>query len=168
MIQHAPIYFGRSGRNRFDAPAGEFGVCYVGDSPHCAFIETFAHETGKRIITTEELNTRGIVPVIASRPLRFVDLRGPGLARLGADARLATGDYAVATRWAKALHDHRERPDGLLYLSRHDSTRLCVAMFERAADAIVVWGPEGRSLAEREYAGILQDILETYDIGYRM
>lgn len=161
-IAHHPIYFGRSGANRFDAPPGEFGVLYAGDSPHCAFVESFAHETGKRLITVEELRQRGVVPMIARRLLRLVDLSGAGLARLGADATLSTGDYMIAQRWSKALHDHPDLPDGLRYRCRHDDTRLSFAISDRAADAIEVWGTIGSSFAEPTFAGLLADILETY------
>lgn len=34
--QYSPLYYGYSGRNRFDAPKGEYGVMYVGaDSCGC-------------------------------------------------------------------------------------------------------------------------------------
>ena len=31
-VKHDPLYFGRKPRNRFDAPAKEFGVLYVAKS----------------------------------------------------------------------------------------------------------------------------------------
>jgi hypothetical protein len=43
-----PVIFGRSGGNRFDAPAGSFGVLYVGSDERSAFIETFGQDTGTR------------------------------------------------------------------------------------------------------------------------
>src|SRR5687768_15047785 len=84
----APLYFGRSGDNRFDAPSGAFGVLYVGKDEHCAFIETFGHATGVRIVDRSELAARGLAQIKPKRSLRLVDLTSEGLARLGADARL--------------------------------------------------------------------------------
>ncbi len=100
-LQHEPLYFSRSGNNRFDSPAGEYGVLYLGQDEHYAFVGTFGHATGVRFVTMTALRARGLVRVEVRRPLRLVDLTGPGLAHLGADERLCAGDYDVpsAGRW---------------------------------------------------------------------
>jgi hypothetical protein len=36
--RHSPLYYGRSGKNRFDAPEGEYEVMYVALDPHGSFI----------------------------------------------------------------------------------------------------------------------------------
>ena len=127
-------YFGKVARNRFDAPAGEFGVMYVARDAHGAFVETFGHATGVRFVTETELRAREVSGVTCSRPLRLVDLRANGLARLGADAELTSGpDWALARRWAKALYDHPRQPDGILYRARHDPARVSAALFDRVA-----------------------------------
>jgi hypothetical protein len=156
-----PLFFGRSGTSRFDAPANEFGVLYVGKDVHCAFIETFAHATGIRFVTETALRDRELSLVTTSRPLRLVDLRGEGLARMGADAALTSGtDYALAHRWAKAMHDHPRQPDGLVYRARHDPTRTSAALFDRASAALTT-KPMG-SLLQSAHERLLGDILETY------
>ncbi|CAN5760150.1 hypothetical protein BH23CHL2_BH23CHL2_06930 [soil metagenome] len=103
--EHSPLYFGRSGLNRFDAPEGEFGVLYLGDSSHCCFVETYGRSDrgDHRIVTGQELRARRMSIVEFSRQMGLVDLTGGGLARVGADNRLGTGDYRVAQRWARAL-----------------------------------------------------------------
>jgi hypothetical protein len=58
LLKHDPIRFGREPRNRFDGPAGEFGVLYVAKDEHGAFIETFGHATGVRFVTEKELGAR--------------------------------------------------------------------------------------------------------------
>ena len=73
-----------------------------------------------------------------TEPLRLVDLTGPGLPRLGADARLADGDHQVSQAWSAAFHGHPDRPDGILYRARHDPSRFAVAIFERAQRKIVL------------------------------
>jgi len=40
----APLYFGRTGRNRFDDPKGRYGVLYAARDPFGAFIETFGQD----------------------------------------------------------------------------------------------------------------------------
>lgn len=161
--EYAPLHFGRAGGNRFDAPAGEYGVLYVGSDAHCAFIETFGHATGVQFVTMTALQARDLALIAPRRPLRLVDLTGPGLAHLGADERLCTGEYTVAQRWSLALRRHPDRPDGLYYRSRHDPSRTCAALFDHLADALTVL-PLG-SLAARAQKRRLAEILDTYRFG---
>jgi len=162
--RHPPLYFGRTPRNRFDAPAGEFGVLYVARDAHGAFIETFGHETGVRYVTETELAARSIAVISTRRALRLADLRGEGLARMGADAQLTSGpDYGLPRRWARAIHDHPRKPDGILYRARHDPARFCAAIFDRT-EAQVRAAPMGR-LDARRNRGVLADILTKYRFG---
>ncbi|KYF64378.1 hypothetical protein BE11_37860 [Sorangium cellulosum] len=159
-----PLFFGRSGDNRFDAPGGEFGVLYAGKDERCAFIEVFGHATGVRFVEQGELAARGLARIAPRRPLRLVNLAGEGLARLGADARLTSGEsYAAAHRWALAIHDHPRRPDGIVYAARHDPSRICAALFDRASAEVEVT-PLG-SLADPARAALLARLLDTYRFG---
>ncbi|AUX22680.1 hypothetical protein SOCEGT47_031860 [Sorangium cellulosum] len=159
-----PLYFGRSGDNRFDAPDGEFGVLYVGKDARCAFIEALGHATGVRLVEQAELAARGLARIAPRRPLRLVNLAGEGLARIGADARLTSGEsYEVAHRWALAIHDHPKRPDGIAYAARHDPSRVSAALFERASAEleVAILG----SLADPAHASLLGSLLDTYRFG---
>ena len=159
--KYDPIHFGKSATNRFDAPAGEFGVLYVGADLHCAFIETFGHATGTRSVSEAELRAREIAIVTCTRRLRLVDLRGKGLARMGADAALTSGlDYELAQRWALAIHQHPDKPDGIAYLARHDPTRTSAAIFERAAP--VMSAKRTGAFGDKKHERALGEILETY------
>ena len=163
---YSPIYFGRTGRNRFDAPDGEYGVLYLGDSLHCCFVETYGRSDrgDRRIVTRQELTRRNLATVELSRALRVVDLTGAGLARIDADNRLGTGDYQAARRWSQALWAHPEHPDGLRYRSRHDPARVCLAVFERAGDAVEAI--DQGSLLSPANLMLLGEILDMYAIGY--
>ncbi len=159
-----PVYFGKGALNRFDAPKGEFGVLYAGADAHCAFIETFGHATGTRFVTEAELDARALAVVRCSRALQLVDLRGEGLAQVGADAALPCGfDYALAQRWARAFHDHPRKPDGIAYPARHDPSRTSIALFDQAAPNLKSerLGP----LSHPRNAKVLGDILTTYRFG---
>jgi len=71
------------------------------------------------------------------RRVQLTNLRGAGLARIGADAELTSGpDYELARRWALALHSCPRKPDGILYRARHDPGRTCAAIFDRAESVI--------------------------------
>ncbi len=163
-LKYGALYFGRSGDNRFDAPASEFGVLYAGKDERCAFIETFGHATGVRFVAQKELADRGLALIKPKRPLRLVSLAGEGLARLGADARLTSGEsYDVAHRWSLAIHEHPKKPDGIVYTARHDPSRVCVAIFERASVDLEVTSLG--SLADPTHTKLLAMLLDTYDFG---
>jgi hypothetical protein len=94
--RHGALFFGTSGENRFDDPRKEYGVLYAGLSPACAFIETFGEPLDVPFVTEAQLAERKLTLIEARAPLRLVDLRGPKLRRLGADARLFAGDHDQA------------------------------------------------------------------------
>jgi hypothetical protein len=137
--QH-PAFFGKTLRSRFDDPEGKFGVLYLGASERCAFIETFGQQTGQSFVTTWEVSQRALSAVRASRPLRVVDLDGPTLARLGADAEIFAGSHEIAQVWSRAIHEHPDRPMGLRFRAKHDPQEFSVALYERAASALR-WEP---------------------------
>jgi hypothetical protein len=62
----------------------------------------------------------------------LVRLHGAGLQQLGLDDAISTGPYAPCGAWSDGLCAHPEKPDGLIFRSRHDPDRLCVAVFERS------------------------------------
>jgi hypothetical protein len=154
-----PAFWGSTGDNRFDAPAGDFGVLYAATDEYGAFIETFG-DTLARAVTTKSLTERGWARVEPLRDLRLVDLSGPGLAHIGADERLCSGDHDMAQQWSLALWRHPAAIDGLHYRARHDPSRMSVALFDRAAPAVSVV-PDGGLLDDRHQA-LLAGILEIY------
>ena len=50
----SPFYFGRTGRNRFDDPLGQYSVLYAARDVFGAFIETFGQQTGVRSVGVGE------------------------------------------------------------------------------------------------------------------
>ncbi len=161
------IHFGKAARNRFDAPAGEYGVLYAARDIEGAFVETLMHDTGVALVSESDLRARGLVEVTFARPLRLVDLRAEGLARLGVDASLTCGPqryYATSRRWSKALRDHPRAPDGIAYRSRHDPARTCVALFDHVEPELRCTRL-GRSLMDPVHEPKLASILATYGVG---
>ena len=154
-----PAFWGKIGDNRFDAPAGEFGVLYAASDEYGAFIETCGGLLN-RTVTSSFLGARGWARVTTARDLKLVDLSGSGLARIGADERLCSGEHDVAQQWALALWQHPDAADGLLYRARHDPSRTSIAIFDRAASAVEVVR-DGGLLADANKA-LMAAILETY------
>lgn len=129
-LNQAPFFFGCTGLNRFDSPDNSYEVLYAGLDAFCAFIETFASAAGTRIVTTMALKEHALTEFKARRLLRLIDLTQSGaLVRVGADGNLFAGDHEIPQLWSRALHDHREKADGLLYPSRLDPVRKAVVLF---------------------------------------
>ncbi len=125
-----PVFFGPGAgiapKHRFDAPAGEYQVLYVGLNYEAAFIETFLRNPKRRTVDWVDLDIRNMAVLNNDAPLRLVKAYGEGLSLLGTTAALSTGGYREARKW-----EHRDRPDGLIYSSRHNPNHLCAAIFNR-------------------------------------
>jgi hypothetical protein len=158
-----PLHFGRIGSNRWDAPGGEYGVLYLAEDVAGAFAETFLRDIGATLVSQAALSRKRISTMVAAAPLRLVDLTGPGLARIGATASVVHGDYATTQRWSHRLWSHPDRPDGLLYRSRHDPSRRCIALFDRAGIELSVTSTHRVDANGPQFA----EILSRYRIGLR-
>jgi hypothetical protein len=138
-------------------------VLYCGQDVHCAFIETFGHDTGTGVVSLDELRRRGITRIDHVETLRLVDLTGPGLAQLGADNRLCSGSYGIAQQWSGAVYNHPERPHGIYYRACHDPSRMAVALYDRSEGLITAQSVG--TLADPQNAALLGNILDTYRFG---
>ena len=114
-----------------------------------------------RRIPMPRLAARTFAEIAQNRPLQLVDLTGPGLSQIGADGRLTTSDYRLSQRWVLAFYEHPHQPDCILYRSRHDPSRFCAAIFDRAEDALTATSLG--SLADEHNAALLADLLDMYE-----
>lgn len=73
---------------------------------------------------------RAMTMLTCSRPLRVARLYGDGLQAVGTDNAISTGPYEPCCLWSDSLWDHPNAPDGVGYQSRHDSTEICLAIFQ--------------------------------------
>ncbi len=139
----SPLWFGpahgRPAIHRFDDSSGRVRVCYFGTTLEVCFAETFLRNPPVRILALDDLAERSIATVELRRDLRLVPIHGPSLARLGVTAELASGNiYAISQLWSRALWEHGDQPDGILYRSRHDDSALCAAVYDLAKDDLVM------------------------------
>lgn len=155
------IHFGRTGDNRFDDPARQYGVCYLARSLEAAFAETFLRHVGATLVSRQALAARSASIVVATDDLRVAMLHGPGLARMGATGAVTSGTYDVSQPWSSAIHDHPEQVDGIMYRSNHDNGEFCVALFDRCADRIAAQG----SKALLDDQALLARLLDRYEMG---
>lgn len=138
--RHGPIFFGpptNRPQSRFDAPAGEYRVCYLGREREAAFVETLLREPTRRLLAWPDIDTRMLTAVEVRKALRLVEFFGPSLRRLAATAEVAsTRDYVLSRAWSRALWSHRQGPDGILYRCRHDDSVFGIALFDRAGEKV--------------------------------
>lgn len=144
-----PVHFGRGREARFDDPEGEYGVLYVASDEFGAFIESFGRKPGKRRFFASQLASRRLAVLGSRRELKIVDLRGSGLARLGATGEISSGRHGLSQAWSRSLYGHPEGPDGIVYRLKHDPDRHGIALFERMADDL---------LREREGVALENDV----------
>ncbi len=162
ITYQSALFFDRTGKGRFDGQEQEYGILYVGVDEYAAFIECFGRVHGARGVAELALRQRNLIGITSARPLVLADLTGNGLVKLGADARLASGSYLMARKWAQAIFAHPQQVDGIKYRSRHDDTRFCWGLFDKS-----------RSLLSEENLGnlvehhplLLSEILAHYDYG---
>jgi hypothetical protein len=155
-----PIFFG-PGRgvpptSRFDSARGRFGVLYAGLTLRGALAETLLRNPQRLMVGMADIVERSASGLVADRPLRVARLYGPGLQTMGTDNAISTGPYEPCGLWSDALWAHRDQPDGLAYQSRHDSSEMCLALFERADFQLLP--KETRSLSSMfdEVAAVLE------------
>lgn len=156
------LYFDRSGEGRFDGPDQGYGILYVGEDVYASFIECYGRVHGERGVAESALKQRNLIRIRSKHSLSLVDITGSGLVKLGADARLTSGEYRKARRWAKAIWEHPQQVDGFRYRSRHDNNRICCGLFNRVRDHL---GEENLGNLVDHNAKLLTEILAEYDYG---
>ncbi|MGI8989330.1 MAG: RES family NAD+ phosphorylase [Bryobacteraceae bacterium] len=164
--QRPALWFGPApglpATNRFDDPLGEFHVCYLGTTIQACFAETFLRNPPVRLLTIADLAARRIATIAARRELRIVTLYGPGAARLGTTPQLASDSgYDLSQAWSRALWGHPDAPDGVAYRSRHDDASLCIAIYDRARDALTLAHDDPLTANPQ----MLARLLKRYDLG---
>ena len=143
--EQSALYFGRTNRFRFDAPHQEYGALYMAEQLAGAFAETFADVWSTQgtynMVSASRVETRCVSRLPLTRAITVCDLTGSGLAQIGADGRLTSGDRQIAQQWAYAIWQHPAVVDGIRYRVRHDLEEIAIALFDRASTAITANAP---------------------------
>lgn len=163
---HDPLFFGRTGNFRFDAPdcpPGSFGVLYAGEDPHCCFIESCGQTTGTPAVSGTYLSDRCLAELEIKKDLTFIDLADSGgLSRVGADARLLTGSYVISQQWSAALRKDPVKPAGIRYRPRRDPTRVAYAIYDCPRSTFKV--SNRGSLINPANRKLLNELLDLYKV----
>jgi hypothetical protein len=142
--------FRAAGVYRFDDPDCSFGTCYLARDFKTCFFETIVRNKSLNIAKSE-YNSRSVVSLLLDvNKLRLVQLHGDGAQRLRLDlADLVGADYGFTQALSKAIYNHRQQPDGLVYRSRYDDDALAIVLFERARPRVRLFpGAKPKALPE--------------------
>jgi hypothetical protein len=125
---------------RYDAPAGEYGVCYFGESLGVAIIETLVRGRRVPLIPRPELEARNATSFAPTEPLRVLQLEGEGLPAFGLSAHQVTGpDYIECQDLALRVWRNHPELAGIQFRSRWENS-LCWALFDRAETKLDLQG----------------------------
>lgn len=151
IYRDTALYYGRDGTNRYDAPAGDYGVLYLGLDLPTALMESMFHkhqwnQDAKRSIALREVQSRLVRLVGVLETLSLADLTAPNVMAgyFGLNlAQMASRDYTHTQKVSAQVHalrgtDNDPRFDGLLYPSRNNYPARSVALFERAQEMVKV------------------------------
>lgn len=159
-----PIFFGRSGTNRWDAPDKSYGVMYAGETWQAAFMESVLHEPSKKRVLESELEKRSISLVKTSTALRLVDLSDGtvlrGLELTESDTKAFP--YAAPQGISKAIYTAGWNIHGIRYASRLEPRLTCLALFDFPEDLIYVHDLD--LLLASGNQGLVSSILNQYQI----
>src|SRR6266446_3905842 len=136
-------YFGKCGDGRFDDPLKRYGVLYAALKPEAAFAEVFLRQLSLMLVLESDLQERSLSE-ITCKSIHCADLTGSGLRRLSCDNRVsAERPYHTTGCWSRAIFEHTQRPDGIIYLSRHNPQFRYVALFERRGRRFTLKSSQG-------------------------
>ncbi len=105
-----------------------------------------------------------LVAFKTDRDLKLLDLTGTWPTRAGASMALNTGRRDRARRWAAAIHKGYPKIEGLLYASSMRANQPCIALNERARNALPASPLFHRPLSDPTLLRVLKNTAA--DIGY--
>ena len=151
VYRNKPLYYGRDGTNRYDAPARNYGVLYLGRDLPTALMESVFHKhrwdkDTKRSIALAEVESRLVRAVGVLEALHLADLTADGVMAgyFGLNLeQLASRSYTHTQQVSGQVHamlggDDAPLFDGVLYPSRNNYPAASIALFERAEKKVKV------------------------------
>jgi hypothetical protein len=145
---HDPIFFGPAGRDavqRYDDPGGAYKILYLARALETCFGETLVRVPTVTDLLSTDVLIRARSELVTTRPLRLYPLNDAGLSAHGLTlADVISDNYRSTWRLSAYIHANT-RADGIRYTSRFNGGG-CVALFDRARDAIARTGVAGVQL----------------------
>jgi hypothetical protein len=138
------------------------GVLYAATLPAAALAEFFQ--------TRRTINARHRQPWLVGftliRDVRLLDLTGLWPTRAGASMALGSGPRPRARAWARAIYSAYPQAEGVWYGSSMHANTPCLALFERAQDALAPRPQVHRALADATLRSFLANVAA--DLSFRL
>lgn len=115
-------------------------------------------------VIDREAKSPWLVAFRLRRGLSLLDLTGTWPTRAGASMKISTGPRPRARRWSRAIYDAYPGVEGLYYPSSMQGNEPCLALYERAEDALRERPDFHRPLADPVLFGVLRNAAA--DLGY--
>jgi hypothetical protein len=100
------------------------------------------------------------VAYVPTRPLSVLDLTSAWPTRVGASMLLNNGPRALTRAWSQAIYAAYASVDGLLYASSMYRHRPCIALYERAVNAVPLHPISNRALDDATLFPILATVAD--------
>jgi hypothetical protein len=130
-----------TGKYRFDAPSGTYGVTYVGHDKLAVYNEVYGDE---KVIPRGAADRRRS-RIWSTRPLKLLALDDAAvLAAFGLDQRVCSEKpYDTTQLWSRAWHDWYPDLDGLRFVARKSSPHLTTSLYLDRCSAALRFDFEG-------------------------
>jgi hypothetical protein len=140
----------------------ERGILYAATHPAAALAEFFQ--------TRRTINVRHLDPWLVgftlARNVRLLDLTGRWPTRAGASMAIASGPRPRARVWARAIYSAYPDAEGVWYGSSMHANTPCVALFERALDAVPPHPGYHRTLSDATLRAFITNVAE--DLNFQL
>lgn len=145
------LSFWNGGANRYDDPRRQYKALYGAWSLEVCFVETVVRSRRRPLILAEAELADRTFETWHGKNLRLVEFHSEPLFALGGNGMLnKITPYEVPQLWSRAIHDHPEQPDGMIFMGRYLETEPCLVLFGRCVDRLEAEGPEPLVLYLRE------------------
>ena len=100
------------------------------------------------------------------RPVTLLDLTGTWPTRAGASMKISSGARPMAQRWSQTIYEAYPEIEGIYYGSSMHANQPCIALYERAAEALPERPLFNRSLNDPTWLEALRNAAS--DLGYSL
>jgi len=148
--------------SRFSGPGLRYRTLYLAEDTATGFWECYGddlldREPDDRTISSAAYNSRVVVRFELPSDLRLLNAMSASTLRaIGADGATFKSKYTITQQWASALMNHARAPEGILYESRLNNGKRCLALFETPG------------METRLTAGVLRSMADDVDIRAEM
>lgn len=160
----SPLFFGPAGvvpLQRYDDPAGGYKMLYLALDLETAFGETMVRVPTVSDVLSSDVAMRARSELVATRTLKLYPLVDAGVSAHGLSfTELHGSDYRRTQAIGAEIHA-KTQADGVLYTSRFNDRR-CVALFDRARDAVAIGAVDGAALLAEEALTLAARFGKTY------